>query len=245
MRWDAALLQAPLDVAVEAWKRSLHGFAKRMPPREQARFLMELDSACYFMHGESATLANNGLHPKHRLIAYHDFFVSHASPGERIIDLGSGVGALALSLATAGVRVTGIEWSASNVSKAQSLCAGVEPAPLFVFGDITSLRIPESFDTVILSNVLEHITDRPRRLAQWASWYKPRRFLIRVPAFERDWRVAWKKDLGVEWRCDPTHETEHTREQLLAELAEAGLKVMHLETSWGEYRVVADNTNVF
>jgi hypothetical protein len=62
----------------------------------------------------------------------------------------------------------------------------------------------------------------------------PERILIRVPLFERDWRVPLKKELGVEWRLDDTHETEYTLESFASEMQEAGLAVKHLEVRWGE-----------
>jgi hypothetical protein len=74
----------------------------------------------------------------------------------------------------------------------------------------------------------------------WREWYGAKTFLIRVPAFDREWRVPWKKELGVEWRLDPTHETEYTLPQLEAELREAGLRVADCVTRWGEYWVRAE-----
>jgi hypothetical protein len=60
------------------------------------------------------------------------------------------------------------------------------------------------------------------------------RFLIRVPLFERDWRVPVKQELGVEWRLDPTHETEYTQESFAEEMKQARLTVTHQEIRWGE-----------
>ena len=99
VRWEAPLLEASLDEAVAAWRDSLHGFAKRLAPRERARFLLALDSAVYPFQGEAALAAEGGLHPKHRILGYHDFFVARIRPGQRVIDLGCGVGALAASIA--------------------------------------------------------------------------------------------------------------------------------------------------
>ena len=62
----------------------------------------------------------------------------------------------------------------------------------------------------------------------------PSRFLIRVPVFERDWRVPLKRELGVEWRLDPTHETEYTLESFEKEMAAAGLRITYQEVRWGE-----------
>jgi len=110
-------------------------------------------------------------------------------------------------------------------------------------GDITRDRAPGVFDVVVVSNVLEHLTDRAALLRRWAEWYGgaggAARFLVRVPAFDRDWRVPFKKSLGVEWRLDVTHETEYTLTELRAELEEGGLEVEELVANWGEYWVSA------
>jgi len=58
--------------------------------------------------------------------------------------------------------------------------------------------------------------------------------LIRVPLFERDWRVPLKRELGVEWRLDSTHMTEYTLESFAEEIAGAGLSIIHQEVRWGE-----------
>jgi SAM-dependent methyltransferase len=197
-----------------------------------------------------AVEAAGGLHPKHRLMRYHDFFVERVGAGEWVIDLGSGVGALAASIAERSrAHVTGMDWSRTNVERSRKLAgdrglAAPHDKPTrgslsFTLGDITRDRAEGTFDAVALSNVLEHISDRPQRLRMWREWYEPSRFLIRVPAFDREWRAPWKKELGVEWRLDPTHETEYTQPQLEAELRQAGLKITDLTARWGEYWCVA------
>ena len=90
------------------------------------------------------------------------------------------------------------------------------------------------FDVVILSNVLEHLPNRSIFLSKVWNKVNPKRMLIRVPLFERDWRVPLKKELGVEWRLDPTHETEYTIESWAKEIKEAGLAVTHQEIRWSE-----------
>lgn len=239
VRWDPALLGVPRADIVRCWERSLNGFAKRLDPRKRAEFLAELDTYVYSMQGEAAIAAGNGIHPKHDLIRYHDYFVERVGAGERVIDLGCGIGALAASIAgRSGARVTGVDWSEKNLARAREFVArhvSADGAVDLVHGDITSDRAPGRFDVVVLSNVLEHIADRPARLRQWSEWYGSPRFLIRVPAFDREWRVPWKKALGVEWRLDLTHETEYTMEQLERELKEAGLTLDSVTTRWGEY----------
>jgi glycosyltransferase involved in cell wall biosynthesis/SAM-dependent methyltransferase len=252
VRFDPGLLGAGRERAVEAWTRAVRGFARRLPSRERAEFIAALDTPLYHLQGEVALEAAGGLHPKHRLMRYHDFFVDRIGGGEWVIDLGCGVGALAASMAErARAHVTGMDWSRTNLERAERIAGErgltgqrVEGSRArgtisYLHGDITRDRAAGTFDAVVLSNVLEHLTDRPARLRTWREWYEPSRFLLRVPAFDREWRAPWKRELGVEWRLDPTHETEYTQEQLERELREAGLRVTEMIVRWGEYWCVA------
>ena len=49
------------------------------------------------------------LHPKHRLMNYHQFFLDHIRPTDRVLDIGCGNGALAYDLAGKTAHVTGID----------------------------------------------------------------------------------------------------------------------------------------
>jgi hypothetical protein len=62
----------------------------------------------------------------------------------------------------------------------------------------------------------------------------PRRLIIRVPLFERDWRVPLKKELGIDYRLDSTHCIEYTQEDFFTELQLSGLQATHTEFRWGE-----------
>ncbi len=263
VRWDASLLAGTTAQQLESWSRSLGAFASRLEPMARAKFLLALDAPLYAMQGQAAIDAEGGLHPKHRLMRYHDFFVDRITPEQRVLDLGCGVGALAASIAQrSGASVTGMDWAPKNLEKARAIAdqRGLAHRLNYVLGDITKDRPDESgtergeskkgdprgadgaasrFDVVVLSNVLEHVTDRAALLRQWREWYRPSRFLIRVPAFDREWRVPFKKELGVEWRLDDTHEIEYTPEQLREELEKAGLKVTEWITRWGEFWVEA------
>ncbi len=253
VRWDPSLLMAGVGgpaAAVAAFERGIHGFVKRLPARDRCEFLFGLDWPLYQMQGMAAGELEGGLHPKHRLLGYHDFFVSRVRANERVIDLGCGNGALVCSIASRaggggngqGVSVTGIELHEATAAKAaaRAEAAGLSNRVTIHHADITAFRAPSpaatpNFDVLVLSNVLEHIDRRPERLALWREWYSPKRWLIRVPAFDRDWRAPFKKELGVEWRLDVTHETEYTRDQLQRELAQAGLVIDELVVNWGEY----------
>lgn len=242
VRWTPELLKADTRTQIASWEASLHGFAKRLEPRARAAFLLGLDDPLYRMQGESAIAAEGGLHPKHRLMRYHDFFVERIGADERVIDLGCGVGALAASIAgRCPARVVGMDLSARNLelARARAAEAGLGDRLTLELGDITTRRVEARFDTIVLSNVLEHLDGRSELLRRWIDWYGAKRVLIRVPAFDREWRVPFKKELGVEWRLDLTHETEFTRGQLEAETADAGLVLEEVVQAWGELWAVA------
>jgi 2-polyprenyl-3-methyl-5-hydroxy-6-metoxy-1,4-benzoquinol methylase len=204
-----------------------------LPADEALRFLFRLDAALYPLQGQKAIEHDGGIHTKHRHTRYHDFFVKHVHPGERVLDIGCGMGAVAYDVADkARACVVGIDLSSENIAMARQRHA--HPRVQFHVGDALQ-EVPQApFDVVILSNVLEHVPQRPEFLCRVMQLASPSRFLIRAPLFERDWRVPLKRELGVEWRLDPTHETEYTLESFTEEMATAGLRIRHQEVRWGE-----------
>ncbi len=176
---------------------------------------------------------DGGIHTKHRHTHYHDFFVERLQPGERVLDIGCGNGFLACDMAAkGGGHVTGIELNAENVATARQKFS--HPNVQFIHGDALKDLPAGAYDTVVLSNVLEHLPGRVDFLRNIRERLRPARFLLRVPLFERDWRVPLKKELGVEWRLDATHETEYTQEQFACELACADLYITDFQIRWGE-----------
>ncbi len=174
-----------------------------------------------------------GVHVKHRLMRYHDFFVDRIKPGERVLDVGCGYGAVASSIAERSrARVTGIDLNAASVDQARR--SHQAPGLEFVHGEAPGDLKAEHFDVIVLSNVLEHINERGPFLAALRAKATPSRLLIRVPMFDREWRVPLRKELGLYYFSDPTHYVEYTRETFEAEMAEAGLAIEHLQVNWGE-----------
>jgi SAM-dependent methyltransferase len=197
------------------------------------RFLFDLDTRLYHLQGQMAIDYDGGIHSKHRLMNYHDFFIKRVSANDRVLDIGCGIGAVAYDVAKdTGAFVVGIDINAENIriAKERYQHSGLE----FRIGDALKTLPNENFSLVILSNVLEHLPGRPSFLRRVQEVIKPGRYLIRVPLFERDWRVPLKKEIGVEWRLDSTHEIEYTLEAFASEMQEAGLTVKHLEVRWGE-----------
>ena len=252
VRWGADLLDAQPKAAAEAFARSIQGYARRLPNDRRQLFCAELDTPVYDAIDQTALETSSGIHPKHHLMRYHNFFVERINQGETVLDLGCGYCQVARSIAErAGAFVTGMDFSKDNLDQAHAMIKreGLADRLRVVEGDITRDRAQgpsgeEHFDVVVLSNVLEHLADRERLLALYAEWYTPRAILIRVPAFDRNWLTAWKEELGVDSRSDPTHETEYTEESLREELAAAGLSVQEMIVRWGEYWVQAGGVGV-
>ena len=219
---------------IKRWlgRSAVAGF-KKLPAQSTLRLLLQIDRWLYFLQGQMANAYGGGVSPKHRLMKYHDFFVGRVGQGEKTLDIGCGIGAVAYDVAEqSGAYVTGIDLNADSIAKAREKFA--HPRVEYRVGDVLKELTDEQFDVVILSNVLEHLPERPSFLCKVQTAVNPSRILIRVPLFERDWRVPLKKELGVEWRLDPTHEIEYTLETFAAEIDEAKLKIMHLEVRWGE-----------
>jgi SAM-dependent methyltransferase len=171
-----------------------------------------------------------GIHPKHRLIGYHDFFLTNLTASDRVLDIGCGNGALTLDVASKVKEVVGIDIESKNIDQAKSKHSRYNLK--YVVGDATKDLTGEKFDVIILSNVLEHIEKRidfMKSLRGIADKY-----LIRVPTFDRDWIPLYKKELGLEWRLDLTHFTEFTKDTFNLELQEAGYRVESLSVQFGE-----------
>jgi glycosyltransferase involved in cell wall biosynthesis/2-polyprenyl-3-methyl-5-hydroxy-6-metoxy-1,4-benzoquinol methylase len=207
--------------------------ARRQQPDEGLRMLFKLEDLLYAAEGELSVKYGNGVHTKHRHTRYHDFFVDRIHKGESVLDVGCGVGAVAHDIATrSAAQVIGVDLNARNIAVARRMHD--HPNVKYIEGDALRLESTGPIDVVVLSNVLEHIAGRPSFLRKLIALGHPSRFLIRVPLFERDWRIPLRKELGVEYRLDPTHETEYTLDSFAAEMDEAGLSVTHLEVHWGE-----------
>jgi SAM-dependent methyltransferase len=205
----------------------------QLPADDALRFWFRITAEVYPLLGQRAVDYGGGVHPKHRHTRYHDFFVNRIRMGERVLDIGCGIGAVAYDIAErSNARVIGIDVSSKSIAVARERYH--HPNLAFDVHDGTQPLPGGSFEVVVLSNILEHLPERATFLRRVQKAATPSRILIRVPLFERDWQVPLKKELGVEWRLDATHETEYTLESFAEELAMSGLRVLHQEVRWGE-----------
>ena len=196
--------------------------------------LFALQDGLEHVVNERAMVYGRGEHPKHRLTRYHDFFIAHISDGEHVLDVGCGYGAVARSIASAHTHATviGVDYDKGRLAQAR---ASDNPQNLsFVETDATKSVPPGPWDVVVLSNVLEHIVDRPGFLAALIATTRAKRFLIRVPLFERDWKLPMRREVGANYYSDPDHKIEPTQAEFRQETATAGLAIDEMLTPWGE-----------
>jgi ubiquinone/menaquinone biosynthesis C-methylase UbiE len=224
----------PTKVIVYNIKAILWGKSENLKPDEALQFLFEVEKDLYYLEGRNALRYGNGVHPKHRMTNYHRFFIDNIESGAMVLDIGCGNGALAydVSKSVEGVKLVAIDLSEINIEIARKSFSA--PNIDFIVGNAAKNLPSRNFDVVILSNVLEHIEKRVELLINIKAKCKPRKLLIRVPMFDRDWRVPLKKEVGVDYRLDETHFIEYTFSEFKKEISAGGFKVRDYKINWGE-----------
>ena len=204
------------------------------PDRKRAvRELLEVEAAARRQLDAAAIRYDDGVHAKHRLTGYHDFFVERIRPGERVLDVGSGKGELAHDLVVrADAEVVGIDNDPHHLAFARARYA--HERLHFLEGDVLAAVPDGHFDVIVLSNVLEHVADRVGLLRALVASARPRALLFRVPVLARDWTVPLRRELGLDYFSDPGHHVEYDEAGFRGELAAAGLEVTELLLVWGE-----------
>lgn len=211
------------------WRRSAS-----LPPEEGLQYVMQFDNKLYRLIQKASERYGEGVHPKHRMLNFHQFFYTRIQSHERVLDIGSHEGVLTEAIANnTGAKITGIEILAERVEQAKK--NNTNPNITYIVGDVTQFLPDEPFDVVIMSNVLEHLPERVAFLQKARQNTGAKRFLIRVPRFDRDWRVPLKKEIGVDWRLDDEHTIEYMPESFEQEMRDAGLTINHIESRWGEF----------
>ena len=92
-----------------------------------------------------------------------DALLAGVEPGDRLLDVGSGPGALAAAAAARGALVTGVDLSPGMVAAARSRHPDLE----FVEGDAEHLPFADgAFDVVTGAFVINHVPDPERAVAE-------------------------------------------------------------------------------
>lgn len=211
--------------------------------KESLKFLFYLENHVYKLEGISAQKYGNGIHTKVRHLNYPNFFIQNINPGEKVLDIGCGKGTVDFEIIKKhrNTEITAIDLSKTHIEFAQKNYQ--HPKLHFINKDALKFTSKNKYEVVILSNVLEHFEKRTQFLKKIILLFRPKRLLIRVPLFERDWRVPLKQEIGIDYRLDPTHFIEYTQENFIKEMQTAHLKIKHLEVRWGEIWSVLEPLN--
>lgn len=192
---------------------------------------------------ERAIKYGNGIHPKHEVTTYHKFFLDRIYDGDTVLDVGCGNGTVAIDIALnkKNSSIIGVDINSNNIAVANKLknLFNLRNIKFITNNIIDQEKI--SCDTVILSNILEHIDSRNIFLNNIIERTSAKLFLIRVPLFERDWQVAFRKEIGSYYFSDPDHKIEHTLDEFKNEIKLSKLKIKEIFTIWGEIWASCEN----
>ncbi len=156
-------------------------------------------------------------------------------PGDRVLDVGAGFGRHVYECARRGAHVVALDYAADEVTDTRNtLGAMVVEGEItadkligVLRGDARKLPFPDhSFDTVITSEVLEHIQDDVAAITEMVRVLKPGgRFAATVPAWFPE-TINWK--LSDEYHAPKSkggHVRIYAKTELRAKLRSAGLDV--------------------
>lgn len=94
--------------------------------------------------------------------------------GARVLDVGCQLGALPIALGELGATVTGVDVDDALLDGARRRCACYDAAVTLVRAEAEALPFPDaSFDAVTFVDVIEHVRDARRSVAELARVLKP------------------------------------------------------------------------
>lgn len=201
--------------------------------RKGLRNLFKLKDKLEWVINERALNYGKGIHPKHKLTKYHHFFIDRINNGETVIDIGCGYGEVARSIAKSKnlSKVYAVDIDPLKIEQANSYKKSNNLSFLKLNAEE---NINFKADVVVLSNVLEHIISREEFLVRIRKSTNAKKFLIRVPMFERDWQIPLRKELKIYYYSDEDHKIEHTIQEFKKEIKNCNLQITYMATIWGE-----------
>jgi 2-polyprenyl-3-methyl-5-hydroxy-6-metoxy-1,4-benzoquinol methylase/spore maturation protein CgeB len=152
--------------------------------------------------------------------------------GETVLDVGCSEGILALLLAREGLRVTGIDVNRQALAYARELLSAERPEVQarvkLIEADFFTCPINQTFDTVVLGEILEHVVTPQRLLERAAACLAP------------GGRLVLTTPMGL------APAAEHKRSYVLSDvvaLLKGRLQISHLSVRDGYICVVARKSN--
>lgn len=207
--------------------------------------VLRCHSWSYKWAGRYAVILNDGLHPKHHITKYKEWFLQHIEPGWVVLDVGCYTGVLPVLLAEKASFVYGIEKDKEHIAIARTRCT--RPNIEYICDDAATHNydLSRPINCVTMSNVLEHIEHRVdflKKIVSQIKWADENHkcFLFRVPMIDRDWIVLYKQKLGLDYRLESSHYIEYTLEQFKNELGQANILPKKVEIQFGEIYAVCE-----
>ena len=107
-------------------------------------------------------------------------------PRMNVLEIGCGDGGNLLPFSQMGCRTTGIDISVNRIEDAKVFFQEMKAKGRFIASDIFNWKEPEqTFDLIICHDVLEHIGDKKRFLAQLSTYLHPNGMLfMSFPAWQ-------------------------------------------------------------
>ncbi len=205
--------------------------------------VLKLHSLTYKLSGIFASILNNGIHPKHKIMRYKEWFVDNIKDNWVVLDVGCNTGMMPEVVSAKASYVYGIEIEEKHIKEAKKKRQKENIEFICADATIYDYSTCQAIDVVTLSNILEHIEYRVeflQKLIKQVKWNNKKRFLIRVPVIDREWIAVYKKELGLEYRLDRTHFTEYTFEELEDELKKAAIYIKDYHVKFGEIYAVCE-----
>lgn len=129
-------------------------------PKLLIRPILRLHGFCYGLAGPMASQIENGVHPKHRIMRYKEWFLDNIGENDVVLDVGCNMGMMPEVMSKKAAFVYGIEINSKLIAeaKAKRQKNNIE----FICADATTYDYTQCrpIQCITLSNVLEHIENR-------------------------------------------------------------------------------------
>ncbi len=229
--WQEKLINQALDV-----------MAVGNPPHKALRHLLRIENNLNRLLGSTADRYGEPDSVQYRLSRLYDYFISRITGDDHVLVIQNGANLLGRDIARwTGARITClVEKETLTEQKLESV---FHPRLTCIGGSMEDLP-QEDYSVVLLSNVLESLPRRLDFLRAITGTIRPSRVLINAYLQTRSWHVPLKRELGVEWRIDTSHNIEYTRDSFKDEMMEAGFTITDSIIRYGQIfaEVVPDTT---
>jgi SAM-dependent methyltransferase len=207
------------------------------------RPILNLHGFCYSIAGSMATQLEGGIHPKHGIIRYKEWFLDNIKIDEVVLDIGCNTGLMPEVMCKKAKFVYGIDIEEGLINQAKEKRQNKNIEFICADAIVYSYEKCQPISCITMSNVLEHIENRVeflKVLLKKVKWKNEanKKILIRVPMINREWIVIYKKQMNVEYRLDKTHFIEYTQEDFIKELEMSGINIININIRFGEIYAV-------